>query len=203
MPETPATPGENTQKRQSLLDSALKLFAERGFDGVGMREIAAEAGVSLGLIRVHFGSKHGLRDELDNYVLQGVRRLYEGVAEHGGSEGLKYSVDDTLAFIESDRYVLMYLRTALLQKNTGSLAMLVEIHGIIRRFIDNCEQQGNLQAGVDKDQATLMMLFDLLGPVIIEPFAQEMFGASMYQSDRVLARNSMARRMFTQGFLRK
>lgn len=44
----------------ALIETATRLFAERGPAGVGVREIAAEAGVNHGLIHRHFGSKEGL-----------------------------------------------------------------------------------------------------------------------------------------------
>ena len=46
--------------RQALLDAACKLFAEHGFEAVSTRMIADEAGVNLGGIHYHFGSKHDL-----------------------------------------------------------------------------------------------------------------------------------------------
>lgn len=39
-------------------------FAERGFDGVTMEEIAARAGVSKPVVYEHFGSKEGLYQEV-------------------------------------------------------------------------------------------------------------------------------------------
>ncbi|NIB41600.1 TetR/AcrR family transcriptional regulator [Pseudomaricurvus alkylphenolicus] len=199
----PRSPDENTEKRQRLLDVSLKLFAERGFDAVGMREIAAEAEVSLGLIRIHFGSKDGLRQELDAFVLRELASMYEGIAELGEAAGLEGLADDIVAFIERDRDVMLYLRTALLQKNQGSLAMMQEIRDITRRYIDTCEAQGNLQPDVDKEQAALMMFFDLLGPLILEPFSHQLYGASMYDASMVAARNKMLSRMLTRGFLVK
>lgn len=46
--------------RGLLLDSARKLFAERGYAGASTREIAAEAGVNEALIFRHFVNKVGL-----------------------------------------------------------------------------------------------------------------------------------------------
>ncbi|GLR68595.1 TetR family transcriptional regulator [Acidocella aquatica] len=43
-----------------ILDSAETLFARRGFYGVSLRDIAAEAGVPLALSHYHFGSKENL-----------------------------------------------------------------------------------------------------------------------------------------------
>ncbi|MFT5116588.1 MAG: hypothetical protein ACI9NY_000109, partial [Kiritimatiellia bacterium] len=106
-------------------------------------------------------------------------------------------------FIKRDRYVMMYLRMALLQKTPGSQAMINDISRATRRFIDNCEKNGKLQPNVDKEQAALAMVFDLLGPMILEPFATEIFGVSMYDPDMITSRNKMSIRMMTSGFLKK
>jgi len=46
--------------RENILRSAQILFARRGYTTVGVREVAAEAGVNATLIRRYFGSKEGL-----------------------------------------------------------------------------------------------------------------------------------------------
>jgi AcrR family transcriptional regulator len=46
--------------RTKLIEVGSLLFAERGFDGVSVREIVAAAGVNLGAITYHFGGKDGL-----------------------------------------------------------------------------------------------------------------------------------------------
>lgn len=46
--------------RNAIMEAALALFAERGFHGATMREIAQRAGVSQGLLHHHFGGKEGL-----------------------------------------------------------------------------------------------------------------------------------------------
>lgn len=52
-----------------IRDEALSLFAARGPDAVTVRQIAAAAGVSPGLVVHHFGSKEGLREAVDAHVL--------------------------------------------------------------------------------------------------------------------------------------
>lgn len=49
-----------TSKRERILDVAERLFAEGGFDGVSMRDIASAAEVGLPLIVYHFETKSGL-----------------------------------------------------------------------------------------------------------------------------------------------
>jgi AcrR family transcriptional regulator len=47
-----------------ILESAEKEFSEFGFEGAGMKSIAARAGVSGALIHYHFGSKDALYEEV-------------------------------------------------------------------------------------------------------------------------------------------
>lgn len=53
-------PGRELPTVERLLDTAERLFGEHGFDGVGMRALAQEAGVNLGAATYHFGSKERL-----------------------------------------------------------------------------------------------------------------------------------------------
>jgi TetR/AcrR family transcriptional regulator len=46
--------------KNEILDQALALFAEKGFDGASTREIAESAGVNHALIKYHFGGKLAL-----------------------------------------------------------------------------------------------------------------------------------------------
>jgi len=48
------------RSRQALLDAALDEFAERGYAGARVAEIAQRAGVNKQLINYYFGSKEGL-----------------------------------------------------------------------------------------------------------------------------------------------
>jgi AcrR family transcriptional regulator len=50
--------------KEKLLDTAEKLFAEKGYDATSLRQIIAEAGVNLAAIHYHFGSKEELLDEV-------------------------------------------------------------------------------------------------------------------------------------------
>jgi AcrR family transcriptional regulator len=64
----PTRPAGATQKaeltRRRILDTALGLFASRGYDETTMRDIAAEAGCSLGLAYRYFASKEEMVLEL-------------------------------------------------------------------------------------------------------------------------------------------
>ncbi|MCX4448150.1 TetR/AcrR family transcriptional regulator [Streptomyces sp. NPDC087866] len=51
--------------RQKIADTALRLFLERGYEAVGIREIAAEADVAVTTLFAHFASKEALVFEQD------------------------------------------------------------------------------------------------------------------------------------------
>lgn len=46
------------------MEAAERLFAEKGFDGTSVRDIAEEAGVNLAMISYYFGSKEKLMESL-------------------------------------------------------------------------------------------------------------------------------------------
>ena len=50
--------------RTALLEAAGRLFREKGFDRVGIAEIAAAAGLTHGAFYTHFGSKEALSAEI-------------------------------------------------------------------------------------------------------------------------------------------
>ncbi|OQA36758.1 MAG: HTH-type transcriptional regulator RutR [Acidobacteria bacterium ADurb.Bin340] len=79
--------------RTALLEAALHCFAQRGFDGTSIRDIAAAAGRNSSLISHHFGSKEGLYEEVFRQVLEVRRaslgRAAEGVAPRDRSEAVE------------------------------------------------------------------------------------------------------------------
>lgn len=54
------TAQEKTDKREQLINAAEELFAEKGFDGTSVRDIAQKADVNLAMISYYFGSKEKL-----------------------------------------------------------------------------------------------------------------------------------------------
>ena len=46
--------------RERLIRAAAQLFAEKGYEGASVKELAQEAGVNVSLVSYHFGGKDGL-----------------------------------------------------------------------------------------------------------------------------------------------
>ncbi len=68
----PGRRAPEAERRQQLLESAFAVAARDGLDGLTIRAVAAEAGLSHGLVLFHFGSKDGLLHALLNWVLETV-----------------------------------------------------------------------------------------------------------------------------------
>jgi len=60
MPEKVSDVSSFKSTRQAILDAAGELFARKGLDGTGIREIVKEAGTSLSSVNYHFTNKEGL-----------------------------------------------------------------------------------------------------------------------------------------------
>ncbi|GCD95628.1 TetR/AcrR family transcriptional regulator [Embleya hyalina] len=90
--------------RQNIADTALRLFLERGYDAVGIRDVAAEADVAVTTLFSHFASKEALvfeRDEdfekrlaravtdrePDEPIVPALRREMRAMVRHCASEG--------------------------------------------------------------------------------------------------------------------
>jgi len=48
---------QETEPKERILDTAIRLFAQKGYSGTGVREIAREADVNVAMINYYFGSK--------------------------------------------------------------------------------------------------------------------------------------------------
>lgn len=57
---TPAPAEGDASTREKILATALRVFAERGFEGARTRDIADRAGANLGLLTYYFGTKEQL-----------------------------------------------------------------------------------------------------------------------------------------------
>ena len=79
----PATVAAHT--RAAILDAALHAFAARGFAATSLRDVAAAAGTTHGLIRHHFGAKDAVwRAAVD----RGVARFADAVAPYAVPAGV-------------------------------------------------------------------------------------------------------------------
>ncbi|QIS22784.1 TetR/AcrR family transcriptional regulator [Nocardia terpenica] len=71
--------------RQKIADTALRLFLDRGYDAVGIRDVAAEADVAVTTLFSHFAAKEALVFEQDRNF---EHRLTRAVTDRAPNEPL-------------------------------------------------------------------------------------------------------------------
>lgn len=89
--------------RAALVETASRLFREKGIDGVGVAEISKSAGLTHGALYAHFPSKEALAAEALAWSLeQGNAKLYTGTVD--GEPDLERFLSDYLAVDSLDNY---------------------------------------------------------------------------------------------------
>jgi AcrR family transcriptional regulator len=70
--------------RENIIDKALELFSSRGYDAVGVQEIADAASITKPTLYHYFGSKQGLLKALLSARFEGLIREIRAAAEYAG-----------------------------------------------------------------------------------------------------------------------
>jgi len=93
------------ERRESLLDAALQVFAERGYEGASIGAIARQAGVSKSLIYEHFPSKLELHlAVLQRHGRELEERLERALAgEKNPERGTRVAIRTFLDFVAERR----------------------------------------------------------------------------------------------------
>lgn len=85
--------------REHLMEVALRMLVDRGYDGVGVREIAEEAGVTTGSIYHYFDGKDGLfRAAAEHFAALAAAETIAMSQSDAGSPGER--LERVVAFLE-------------------------------------------------------------------------------------------------------
>jgi len=88
-----------TDKKEHIINNAVELFAEKGFEGTSIRDLAARAEVNVAMVNYYFGSK----EKLFEAMVQHKAAYLKGIIE-------ELSKDNSITEIEKlDRIVESYV----------------------------------------------------------------------------------------------
>lgn len=91
------------QRREQLIAIGREVFAERGFDGASMEEIAARAGVSKPVVYEHFGGKEGLYAVIVDREMVKLQSVITGSMQTGRSRArIEQAVVALLTYVEEE-----------------------------------------------------------------------------------------------------
>jgi AcrR family transcriptional regulator len=78
-------PDVSEERRTQIVDSAIKVFAREGFSKARMEDVAAESGLSKGLLYWYFKSKEEIIIAIADMLFSGEFRRMEEIATEGRS----------------------------------------------------------------------------------------------------------------------
>ena len=108
--------------QQRILETARNVFAEKGFDGARVDEIAKEAGVPKSLIYYHFPSKEAILEELMNACLAEyqaiLHQFFHDPVDFEPEVLLRHVQSGYLKFLETNEDVIRIISMEALKKNS-------------------------------------------------------------------------------------
>lgn len=96
--------------KQKILDSAIKVFSEKGFDGARVDEIAARAKVNKAMLYYYFDSKEKLFEELIKQYKEEVTALKESL-----TKDIDLDCDDKIEAVFQGMYNFMDIKKDILR----------------------------------------------------------------------------------------
>jgi len=177
--------------RARIREAALELFARQGVAGTSLRSVAAKAHVSPSLVVHHFGSKAGLRDAVDDAVLDSFATALATVDLRGSPEEVSGRLNDAVAGIMGgDPLVRDYLGRTLFEAGASTHRLFDAIIEIVDAGLTDLEGSGLVRRGTDRTWRSYAVLFIILGPVFLGRQIEARLGTDAFDPDVVRARSA-------------
>ena len=150
-----------------IRETAMRLFAERGAAAVTVREIAAAAGVSAGLVIHHYGSKDGLKEAVDRRAVAFFEEMigeFGRLGEEGGSASLVELFADRL---ESEPAMVDYIRRLLLDGGEAADGLFAKLLDATEAGMRTLAAAGVVRPAPDERIRTAFLLANDLSLVLL------------------------------------
>lgn len=138
------------KRRDQMIRAAVTLFKEKGFHRATTREIAKEAGFSIGTLYEYIRTKEDVLYLVCDSIYNEVHtRLSQITSENGTIDDLKTAIRHYYEVIDdmSDEFVVMYQETKSLPKGALEYVLTKELEmvDIFHNIIIGCIQAGELE----------------------------------------------------------
>jgi TetR/AcrR family transcriptional repressor of bet genes len=97
-PAKPRRTASREERRRQLIDATMKCIARKGMGSTTLGDVAKEAGLSQGIVNLHFESKDNLLMETLRTLANEYREQFDKTMERSGP----HSSDTLLALLEMD-----------------------------------------------------------------------------------------------------
>jgi AcrR family transcriptional regulator len=160
-----ASTHDTPSKNDLIVDVAMRHFAEHGFRGAHVEDIASEVGVAKGTVFLHFGSKEGLflaAYERAVNLLPGWLDAPEEIVAHGFWTVLDYWLERTEQFL-SEQWVPN--RVAMIGRYDTGLGLRRPISRFMRsedpygtlEFVEFGVERGDIRSDVEVEMIASML----------------------------------------------
>lgn len=145
--------------RLAVLDAAERLFAERGFSGTSMRDIACASGISQPLIHHHFGSKQDLYLAVRRHGIHEFAERFPDLAG-GGDRPLDVRSELTAIFeyLLEHEACLRLIGWARLEGTHPALPEEADLTRSMVKRIELAQQRGLIRRDLDPVNLSAMLL---------------------------------------------
>lgn len=179
-----------------IRDAAIRCYARHGFE-VGLRAIAEEAGVSLGLIRHHFGSKDGLRAACDARVLWLMEEL--GRIKTGASSPIEAAFGAMKERPELEPAV-HYLLRGLAAGGVFARTFVDSMVDSLTAYLNKGEAEGTIRPSVAPEARARYLVLSGVGGMLMHFLMAPTWEHSTW-SDYSAASTLPSLELYTQGLL--
>jgi AcrR family transcriptional regulator len=153
-----------------IRNAALALFARAGVAGVTIREVAAAAKVSPGLVQHHFKTKAELCRAVDAYVFETIATAFANLDTEPSAPDLVSAVADRITVIMRDhKLALLYVARAVMEGGEAGQEMFDRIIAVADTMVAELSDKGLMEPDADRRWVALNAVVLRLGTVLFEP----------------------------------
>lgn len=160
---------EYSDKQLSILTVAERLFADQGFHGTSVRDIAQEADVNIAMISYYFGSKDKLLESIFKYRLEASRKFINELVENDTMEPLEKInslIDRFINKMLGEQYFQCIMSREQLNSQQSPVRDLIwqlkgEMLGLMQPIVTNAQEAGIFYKDIDVE----MLMTTLFGTI--------------------------------------
>lgn len=160
---------EYSEKQIQIINAAQKLFAEKGFDGTSVRDIAHEADVNVAMISYYFGSKEKLMEAVFEKKSTNIRLKVENLLQDKSLSPLQkvnVLIDDYVEkFIDQQQFHKIMVREQMIDKDTPLAALIHDLKKKNQESIKKLIHEGQSSGDFKKNIDIVLMMATLVGTV--------------------------------------
>jgi TetR/AcrR family transcriptional regulator, regulator of cefoperazone and chloramphenicol sensitivity len=175
-PVDPRASGEDLTAKARIRNAAMDLYAQDGEDHTSMRAIAAAAGVTVGLVVHHFGTKDRLRDAVDQLVVDYFAQAIAQVPATGTPAEIGVARDAAVAeMLAANPAVVNYLRRAVLNPNPPAGRLLERLTELARKEVTQLRATGVASTTRSESSQVIGVMVRQLGHLFLQPMIDAMW----------------------------